>query len=178
MARSGWIAKAQKKSITRWCWLIFFEVMSRNRYLFWKEPEWNVHEIHSPSQRVVWDATSPRNPDGRLQSQVLENPSPWADPSHHLQQISQINWPPTQKCTYLLTLHVFFSFTHLSKKDWDTGQRPEHKEGRLSYSCKQFILNAMEEHWLMNKWHLLPLNSLGGDQERHEVPRGHFIITN
>lgn len=176
MARSGWIAKAQKEmnySMTA----IFFEVVSRNPCLFWNEPEWNVHEIHSPSQRMVRDATSSRNPNGRLQSQVLENPSPWADPSHHLQQISQVNWPPTQKCTYLLTLHVFFSFTHLSKKDWDTGQRPEHKEGTL-ISCKQFILNAMEERWLINKWHLLPLNSLGGDQERHEVPRGHFIITN
>lgn len=116
MSRSGWVTEAQEEincfvelsnmSLLKWheilktvLFFVFFLVF------FWKEPERNVHEIHPSGQRMVRNATSSWVSDGRLQRQVLENPSPWADPSHHLQQKQQINQADTQE-----SLHFFLTF--------------------------------------------------------------------
>lgn len=69
----------------------------QHAFFFCKEPERNVHEIHPSNQRMVRNATSSRDPDSGLQRQVLENPSSWADPSHHLEQIRHINSSDTQE---------------------------------------------------------------------------------
>lgn len=53
---------------------------------------------------MVRNATSSWDPDGRLQRQVLENPSPWADPSHHLQQMRQINQDDKQESFFFFFL--------------------------------------------------------------------------
>lgn len=65
--------------------------------------------------------------------------------------------------------------THLSKKNRDTGQWPEHTENTdvIHWTSEQ-----SKEQWLWDKSYLLPLNCLGSNQERHEFSRGHFIARN
>lgn len=67
---------------------------------------------------MVRNATSSWDPDGRLQRQVLENPSPWADPSHHLQQMRQINQADTQESLFFFLCSVRHSLVQTGSRCW------------------------------------------------------------
>lgn len=75
MTRSSGIAKQQKtgnQHLNNFDWYVHWNDMyncqeeDKKSDFVMKQPEWNVHEIHSPGQRMVWDAFSSGQRDGRL----------------------------------------------------------------------------------------------------------------
>lgn len=134
------------------------------------QPERNVHEVHSSCQRVVRDASPPRQRNGGNQSEVFKHPRPRAQPSHHLwpkvQSLTSDTIPEVTLCTRLWFLLTCPKRIEILAKDLSTER------------TRRWIVNGNKEQRSWSTLDLLPLNGLWGHQERHEVSGGHFIAGN